>query len=67
MKRVVILALALALTGAGAAPVAARTCTDEYMGCLNDSWDLNAFLRVIADFACFDDYTVCVSRRILGL
>ncbi|NIP83092.1 MAG: hypothetical protein GWM90_29235 [Gemmatimonadetes bacterium] len=66
MKRIAVLTLALALAG-WASPVAASGCTEDYMMCLNDNWGMNAIIRTIADFACFDDYTVCVSRRILGL
>lgn len=67
MRRLMILVLGLGILGAGASPVAATSCIEDYMGCLNDSWDLNVILRTIADFACFDDYTVCISRRVLGL
>lgn len=67
MKRIAMLGLVLALSGTAPAPAAAGSCTDGYMACLNESWNLNVILRTIADFECFDDYTVCVSRGLLGL
>jgi hypothetical protein len=55
-----IAALSLTLLLGAAAPVAAGTCTDGYMKCLNDSAALWEPLRSLADVACFDDYITCV-------
>lgn len=67
MKRIAMLGLVLALVGGWATPAMASGCTEDYMGCLNETWNLNVILRTIADFECFDDYTVCISRGVLGL
>lgn len=66
MKTLTLTLVALSLLAATAAPArAAAGCTTEYQFCLNDSYDLNTVLRSLADFACFDDYLTCVSRRLL--
>ena len=61
MKTLSALFLTMGLLAGFAGPAAAATsCVDDYMGCLNDSYDLIAPLRMVANFACFDDYTACI-------
>jgi len=65
MKTITLTLAAVALLSATAVPAVASGCTTEYQLCLNDSHDLNVIIRAVADFACFDDYITCVSRRLL--
>lgn len=43
-------------------PAAASGCTDGYVRCLNDTYDLTGALRTLADVECFAAYSGCVAR-----
>ena len=61
-----ILITAIAAAGAVLAPrpAAAQSCTDGYVTCLNDSYDLTGALQTMADVECFAAYTSCVGSKI---
>jgi hypothetical protein len=65
MKRTLTVILSLAALSGAAAPLSAADCAGGYVKCLNDSADYWAPLRLVADFACFDDYTMCVYWKML--
>ena len=40
-------------------------CTDNYVKCLNDSYELGGLLLLLADVECFADYVGCVAAEII--
>lgn len=63
-KLMLILAVAASAVTLAPVPAAAAPCTDAYMSCLNDSYQLKGVLRTMADIECFASYTGCVAREI---
>lgn len=66
-KLIAVLTLALATAVMAPRPVAAQhaDCTDNYVRCLNDSWELSGWLQTMADVECFADYVGCVRGSIM--
>lgn len=66
-KLIAVLTLAVAMVGFAPRPAVAleASCTDSYVKCLNDSYDLEGILRTMADLECFAEYTGCVAGKIV--
>lgn len=63
-KLIIILTLALGAISIDTSPAAAESCTDGYVQCLNDSWDLDGALQKMADIECAAEYTGCVASKL---
>ncbi|HSH44906.1 MAG TPA: hypothetical protein VK966_03565 [Longimicrobiales bacterium] len=61
MRKIMLVLTAVALaTPFSAQPAAAQKCTNGYADCLNETYDTEGGLRVLADVECFVDYMKCV-------
>lgn len=68
MKKLIAVLAMVVATVAFAPPQAAAqeaNCTDDYVKCLNDSYQLTGALRLLADVECFADYVGCVSAEVI--
>lgn len=63
-KLILTLTLAAGAVTVAPRPVAAAGCTDEYVTCLNDSYDLTGVLQTMADIECFAGYGACIARKL---
>lgn len=66
-KLIAVLTLAVATVALAPRPMAAQeaNCTEDYVSCLNDSYQLSGWLQTLADLECFADYTGCVTQEIM--
>lgn len=66
-KLVAVLTVVTAAVALAPRPVAAQEaeCTDNYVKCLNDTYNLKGLLQVMADVECFADYVGCVAADIV--
>lgn len=57
-----LLGLAVARPGPATAREADRSdvCYEDYMWCLNDTWDTKGFARLIADVRCGAEWALCM-------
>lgn len=59
-RRIIPLALMLGIGATLPSPAAARSsCNDDYMWCLNDSYDTTGWDRLAADLDCFAENLKC--------
>lgn len=66
-KLIAVLAMVVAAVAFAPRPASAQQarCTDGYVQCLNDSYQLKGALRLLADIECFADYVGCVAAGVL--
>ena len=66
-KLIAVLTMAVATVAFGPRTAAAQEadCTDNYVKCLNDSYELEGALRLLADVECFADYVGCVAAEVI--
>lgn len=63
-KLILIVALAAGAVTLAPQPAAAAPCTDGYLACLNDSYDLTGVLQTMSDIECFGRYTKCMAAAL---
>ena len=66
-KLIAVLTMVAATMALAPRPATAQEadCTNNYVKCLNDSYELKGFLRLMADVECFADYVGCVAGEII--
>lgn len=65
-KLIAVLTMVVATVASAPRPAAAAaSCTDGYVKCLNDSYQMKGALRLLADIECFADYVGCVAAEVI--
>ena len=63
MKLIAGLTMMLSVAAFSPQPAAAADCTAEYTKCLNDTYELDGWLQVMADVECGADYAACIMKK----